>query len=325
MRGDTIPAIKGREYPVLKGTGIMMMEDKKSWCATVSGEIRVKDYVVTVRPIQTLEDAKDAKAVHDYPGSVLVKGNVTRGVTIRAKGDIVVMGKMDSARLDAGGNVCVVGGVMGSADRSLIRSGGKVSAHTIQQTDIRARGNIAANRVIDSELIAGGRVNVSGSGGMIVGGEIQAQMGLSCAILGDENGKRTIIQLGATGELTAQYQDCMKTLSRVTSELDMLKSEKERIAAMPNNQVKVEKQIKVGQALTIKEAEENEISMKRLEMEDRMKAVAGAKARITRVAHAGSIIIIDGIAKQLMSDMTKPEGLLFVNRGGDVSTTRVDA
>ncbi|MCR4764485.1 MAG: FapA family protein [Lachnospiraceae bacterium] len=314
--GEPIKAIKGREYPVLKGQGIMMMEDHKSWCATVSGEIRVSEFVITVRPLVTLDDAKDPKQVYDYPGSVLVKGNVTRGVTIKAKGDIQVLGKLESARLDADGNICVVGGCMGSVDRSLIRSGGRFTSSSIRKTDVRVTGNVNANQILDSELIVGGRVNVAGQRGTICGGEIQAQMGVSCAVLGDDHGKRTIVQVGATGEMTAEYQNCLKNLSRVSSEVGLLRQEKERIDGLVNNAVKVNQQIKIGQTLTIKESEENELTMKRLELEDKMKKISGAKARVTHVAHEGSIIIIDGIAKQITSDMTKPEGLLFVKDGG---------
>ena len=96
----------------------------------------------------------------------------------------------------------------------------------------------------------------------------------------------------------------------------MLRSEKERIDGLANNAVKVHQQIKVGQALTIKEKEENDLNMERLQLEDQMKTVAGARARISHIAHAGSIIIIDGVAKQLMNDMSKPEGLLFVKDSG---------
>ncbi len=316
VKGDPIPPVKGREYPILKGQGIMMMEDKKSWCATVSGEIRMTDYVMTVRPIETLEEARDPNKTYDFPGSVLVTGNVTKGVTIKAKGDIVIRGKLDSARLDAGGHVYVVGGSMGSAQRSLIRSGGRVYITTIRDTDIRAARSIRSNYIMDSELVTARHVYVAGQRGTIAGGEIQAQMGLSCAVLGDASGKRTIVQLGATGELTAQYQNCLKSLSRVGSEVGLLRSEKERIDGLENNAVKVNQQIKVGQALTIKEKEENDLNMERLQLEDQMKTVAGAKARISHIAHAGSIIIIDGVAKQLMSDTSKPDGLLFVKDSG---------
>ncbi len=316
VKGDPIPPVKGREYPILKGQGIMMMEDKKSWCATVSGEIRMMDYVVTVRPVATLEEAKDPNKTYEYPGSVLITGNVTKGVTIRAKGDIVIRGKMDSARLDAGGHVFIVGGCMGSASRSLIRSGGRVYISTIRDTDIRATRSIRSNYIMDSELVTARHVYVAGQRGTITGGEIQAQMGISCAVLGDASGRRTIVQLGATGELTAQYQNCLKNLSRVGSEVGVLRSEKERIDGLANNAVKVHQQIKVGQALTIKEKEENDLNMERLQLEDQMKTVAGARARISHIAHAGSIIIIDGVAKQLMNDMSKPEGLLFVKDSG---------
>lgn len=325
VRGEEIPPVKGREYPVLKGQGIMIMEDKKSWCATISGSIRIEDFVVAVKPVETLEEARDPKVKYEYPGSVLILGNVTKGVTIRAKGDIVVRGKLESARLDADGSVCVIGGMLGTTERSLVRAGGRVSAPTIRNTDIRAGGNLNSNYIMDSELTVAGRVTVSGQRGTITGGEIQAQMGLSCAILGDAGGRRTIIQLGATGELTARYQNCLKNLSRVNSEVGLLRSEKERIDGFADNAVKVDKQIKVGQALSIKEKEEDELNMKRLEMEDMLKTVTGAKARVSHIAHAGSIIIIDGIAKQLMNDMTKPEGLLFVKRGGGgISVSRRD-
>ncbi len=316
VRGEPIPAVKGRELPILKGHGIMMMEDKKSWCATVSGEIRLKDYEITVRSIATLEDANEPGRVYEYPGSVLVTGNVTLGVTIKAKGDIVVRGKVDGARLDTDGNVCVVGGCIGMPERSLIRAGGRVSITTISDTDIRAGGNINANHVMDSELITNGRVNVAGQRGSISGGEIQAQKGLTCAVLGNVQAKRTIVQLGATGELSTRYQNCLKNISKVESEIALLRNERERINGQANNAIKTQNQIKIGQALTIKENEENELIQERTFLENRMKSVSGAKARITHVVYAGSVIMIDGLVKQINSDMTEPNGLLFKKDGG---------
>ncbi|MCR5177464.1 MAG: FapA family protein [Lachnospiraceae bacterium] len=315
VHGEVLPAVKGRELPILKGYGVMMMEDRKSWCATVSGEIRLKNYEITVRPIATLEDANDPDAFYEFPGSVLITGNVTVGVTVKAKGDIIVRGKVDGARLDTDGNVCVVGGTTGMSERSLIRAGGKVSIATICDTDIRAGGNINANHIMDSNLVTSGRVNVAGQRGSISGGEIQAQKGLSCAVLGSMQAKRTIVQLGATGELNSRYQNCLKSLSKVESEIVLLRNERERINGQANNAIKTQNQIKVGQTLTIKENEENELIQERARLENDIQNVSGAKARISHVAYAGSVIIIDGLAKQLNSDITDPNGLLFRKDG----------
>ncbi|MBR5980008.1 MAG: DUF342 domain-containing protein [Oscillospiraceae bacterium] len=309
--GDTIPAVKGRELPILKGRGIMMMEDKTSWCATVSGEIRLSGYEISVRPIATMENAVGPGEVFEYPGSVLITGSVGTGVTIKAKGDIIVMGKVDGARLDTDGNVCVVGGCVSMVERTLIRAGGKFSASTICDTDIRAGGNINANRVLDSDLITIGRVIIAGQRGSISGGEVQAQQGLTCAILGNVQGKRTIVQLGATGELTARYQSCLKNLSKVESEISLLRNERERVSGLSGNAVRTQDKIKVGQALAIKENEENDLIEERSILEKRIKSVSGAKADITYMVYAGCIIIIDGMAKQITSDISDPEGLLI--------------
>ncbi len=323
VRGDVIAPVKGKELPILKGRGIMVMDDRKSWCASLTGEIRLRDYEIEVRPLTVVENAREAKAVYEYPGSVQITGNVTKGVTVKARGDIVVQGRIDGARLDTDGSVYVVGGCLGMAERSLIRAGGRVWAPFIRNTDIRAGENVQTNELLDSNVTVGGRINIAGQSGTVSGGEIQAQMGLSCAILGNTSGKRTIVQLGASGELTAKYQLCLKNLSRVESELGLLRNERDRVNGQANNAIKTQNQIKIGQALTIKEKEENALNEERADLERQMRSVTGAKARITRVAHAGSIIIIDGIVRQLTTDMANSKGLLFKRDGGArVSTSR---
>ncbi|MCR5092825.1 MAG: FapA family protein [Lachnospiraceae bacterium] len=308
--GEKIPAIKGKEYPILKGRGIMMMEDKKSWCATLSGEIRLNDFEITIRQVDTIDEAKGPQKNFEYVGSVIVKGNVHHDVVIKAGGDIIVQGKIDGADLIAEGNVCVVGGCLGTQKRSTIKSGGRVTASTIRNTDIRARKSIWTNNCTDSDLIAGGKVNVAGARGTIDGGEIQAEKGIRCAILGRPGG-RTLVQLGATNELTAQYSICLKNLARVESELTLIRSERDRLAHMPNNAIKTQNQIKVGQALSLKETEENDLNEERQSLEKRLQEITGATARVTRVAHSGTIITIDGVAKQLTDDMSYPKGIVF--------------
>ncbi|BDI30882.1 hypothetical protein CCAX7_29330 [Capsulimonas corticalis] len=107
-----------------------------------------------------------------HSGDVRIHGDVAKGMRIKASGSIHIFGDVEAAVLDAGGDIVVTGGFLGSA-RS---SHGRISCKFLQGAHVEAlRGSIAIQESsVHSFLEAGGSIIVRGSvmGGSCYGHEI---------------------------------------------------------------------------------------------------------------------------------------------------------
>ncbi|MCK6487182.1 MAG: FapA family protein [Planctomycetes bacterium] len=127
----------------------------------------------------------------DTDDLVLVRGNIKSGAQIASRSDVVVLGDLQDASIDAGGNIEVQGGIA-RGDKPLV-SGGTVTAggggdlRRIVAAAIRISGTAR-----DCELVATGDVVA----GRIVGGSLTAGGSVTAESLGDSEGTPTMVWAG---------------------------------------------------------------------------------------------------------------------------------
>ena len=98
------PAVKD---PGLKaGKGTRLSEDGLSLFSAMDGEVVEKSPFLLVEPVHTVYGDIDLSTGHvDFVGNVVVHGNVTEGMRVKAGGDVTVYGNVSKARIEAGGSV----------------------------------------------------------------------------------------------------------------------------------------------------------------------------------------------------------------------------
>ena len=157
-----------------------------------------------VEPVYTVESVNTASGNVEFDGSVVVRGDVSAGMTIRAKGDIEVGGVVEVATLDAGGSILVKGGVMGSLGRKesgehhVVRCGGSFHANYAQQARIEAADSIFIDDVaMQCELSAINHIRVGDKRrGHIIGGRAQATLSITAKVIGSPNRVITHCEIG---------------------------------------------------------------------------------------------------------------------------------
>ena len=77
----------------------------------------------------------------EYEGNVIVHGNVRAGFTLKASGDITIMGVVEGANVDAGGNLTVNRGIQGM-NKAQIHAGGDIVSKFVENATIVCGGNI---------------------------------------------------------------------------------------------------------------------------------------------------------------------------------------
>lgn len=235
VTGRALPAKDGRVVPLPRDVpGVrphpedenLLIADYKGHPVATPGGVRVDKTLVL--------DYVDLRTGNvEFDGSVVVKGDVSAGVLIRASGNVNVMGTVENSSVEAGGDIHVAQGMTGS--ESAMR-GGAHTAHIEAEHDVRAAyaGGIrisAGNDVVvkeylsHCETLAAGQVLVGQEGGrgLIVGGSCHGCRGVAGRVAGTRATVPTLVSAGVHEELLQRYQQALADGDELADKLGQLR------------------------------------------------------------------------------------------------------
>ena len=193
-----IPTLPGREQKIRAGANVLLEDDRHSFYAQTDGLLLLQENSLSVSEVYYVNGNVDMHIGHVEMerGSIHVRGSVVAGFRLSCPGSIVVESTVEDARLMAGGDIEIAGGlVMGG--KGLVQAGGNVICLFASKARIDVEGDISVvNELINCQVLADGHVTVTGDNSKIIGGTIQAGEGISALEVGTPFGSRTIIHLG---------------------------------------------------------------------------------------------------------------------------------
>ncbi|ALO35492.1 hypothetical protein CMT41_12770 [Colwellia sp. MT41] len=145
----------------------------------------------------------------NFTGSVIIDGDVTEGMKVTASGDITVGGFVESATLEAGGDITITGGIIGrkhDTDKTQI-------SNMTMSVNIHAKGSVYAkygqyaqitcaqdvrieNQLLHSILDINGRLWVGKDGkadGKLIGGYTKVGSSVNAGMIGATAGSNTVV------------------------------------------------------------------------------------------------------------------------------------
>ena len=183
-------------------------------------------------------DVDSQSGLLEYGGSADIEGSVLRGGGLKICGDIDVHG-----RIDGGGEV-VLGQDL-SASRGIVgrgtnvRSGGKISTHSILEATVEAGGDIRVDSWMrNASIVSGGTVTLGlkDHAGVMRGGRVYAARGVLMPRAGSEEGEYTLIAAGLTRaesdrlERLGQYlAGCLREIQFVRKKLGLEEVDMQKI------------------------------------------------------------------------------------------------
>lgn len=197
---------------------------------------------VRVDPTLRLKAVDVSTGSIDFEGSVEVAGDVASGFVLNATGDILIRGMVEKADIRAGGNLTVLGGVVGEEVgrrhdgdlrlRTHLTSGGTLSAKFINLAYVNVRYDLLVREyALQCRLVAGRDISLgqpTGKGSLI-GGSASAGRALVANTLGSEAGVATEVSVGRpnrrrrlVGQLKEALTLCEHNWQRVCDTLDCI-------------------------------------------------------------------------------------------------------
>jgi len=231
ITGRVIPAKKGKEAAFshkLEGVSINP-KNLDELIAAQSGQPVEVPGGVMVEPTFQSKNVSIATGNVVFEGSVTIAGDVQAGMTVKAGGDIEIGGTVEDATLEAGGNIRIKGGVVGSlghpeAELRHIRCHGSFSAAFAQQAAIEAGEAILIDDfAMLCHLVAGQRIVIGDKKrGLLVGGVAQAGLLVKARVIGSAAQTATRIEVGDTQELHRERDAIALAQSEKSAQIDKL-------------------------------------------------------------------------------------------------------
>ncbi|MDD1781208.1 FapA family protein [Enterovibrio sp. ZSDZ35] len=233
VTGEIITTPPGKDVPLRLFPGsAFSSNDENVIIALTSGMPILHPDGVEVDNALCMKAVTVATGHVNFEGSVVINGDVAAGMKVQATGSITVGGVVESAVLEAGGDIVIHNGILGrqvQSDQEIntqIRAKGSVIAKFAQYAKIVADGDIAISQhamhcytQTGSDLII---CDQSKRSGTLTGGNHIARCGIQVVNLGAASGVHTRIAaftglseiidktLGITKELEHEHEQLMK-------------------------------------------------------------------------------------------------------------------
>ncbi|KGX93324.1 hypothetical protein N781_12080 [Pontibacillus halophilus JSM 076056 = DSM 19796] len=190
-----IPAVPGKLVKLQPGKNVRLDDVNHSMYATEDGQVSVGPRLVQVHNVYQVDEDISMKVGNlDFVGTIVIKGNVPTGYTIKAGGDIHVNGLVEGATLIAEGSIYISEGVAATG-KGGVYAKGDVHSGYINQGYVEADHNIFVEKaIIHSECIAS--ENVHCTYGNIFGGSVSAGKKVESKDVGNKMNTHTEIFFG---------------------------------------------------------------------------------------------------------------------------------
>jgi hypothetical protein len=197
VTGKLIPAKPGKDIPFPEGKNIEVSPDGLELRATTSGMIVFDSDRINIEPAYEVDGDVDYSTGNiDFPGTVIINGDVLGGFKVKAGGDVIVNGCVENAYIEAKGDIRIGSGVLGKNEGSLYALG-SISAKYIEHSIIDShRDVIVSESIIHSYVNAKHKVIVKGRLGTILGGRIRAGLEIRAKVIGSWTEVPTELEVG---------------------------------------------------------------------------------------------------------------------------------
>jgi uncharacterized protein (DUF342 family) len=313
--GNAVPKKKGTLPPPFpSGRNVILANDGMSLIAGLSGQVSYEGGRINVSQVLEIKgDVDQSTGSIDFIGSVKIYGGVMSGFSVKASGDVLVGGIVESAAIESGRSVVIGCGIHGGG-AGFVKAKGDVTAKFIERANITAGGSVTADSVLHSWVSCGADMILSGANGLLVGGKAIAARKVAAKNIGSTMSTATEIEVGQDPGLMEEYSKLSEQYQRYRAELGKcgrLAPESIENGMDERKKVKLVKalQLKMSlmEKLEIVQAQLKEI-LPELTKEDGVVEVSGA------IRH-GAKVMIGNAVMYVRSDLSR---CFMVNEGGRV-------
>jgi len=329
VTGTMIPATKGKDCELLVGKNVKVSEDGLSAMAEINGQVLLLGGKINVEPIYTIPGDVNLRTGNIlFLGTVMVRGNVEDGFSVKAAGNIEVFGSVGKCVIDAEGDIVVHQGIAAKTEGK-IRCGKNLYSKFIEHAHVDAGENvIVTDGIVHSYVDANKLILCQGKRAQIVGGRLRASEEINSKILGSVAGTETLLEVGydpRSKERLVALDTEKKTVEKALEEVDL------NIKTL-ENLLRVQKKLPPEKAQYLTEQNEKRSELLR-RLEEAVREIGQLNAHLSSLTTIGKISASErvypgvklAIKNGALAVRTEFKFVTFFLQGGEVKVTKYES
>ncbi|MCH5265887.1 MAG: DUF342 domain-containing protein [Lachnospiraceae bacterium] len=295
VMGNILTPKRGRELPPLHGEGFHMTDDRKQYYAAINGIAEcTSEGRLEVRSIYTVPGNVDLSTGNViFKGDVNVMGNVEDGFSIEATGNVVIDGQCGNCKIQAGKDILIRKGCQGQGEGEL-HAGGTITGKFFESMKLTAGERIVASYLLNCDVRTAGKLVVEGRRGIIIGGYTCAKQGIDCYGIGNVAETKTVIEVGIDTEDILKYQDMMKQINKLESEITTMEGATIKLMKIKEKDEKTTTMYnRLTKALYTVKSQRKELLKQREEKMEQMEKQRDARISVTGLVYPGVRLFIN--------------------------------
>lgn len=293
--GQPVRGKKGTMPPIPQGKNVVYSAEKDKLIAACEGNLTFRSGRFHVENVFAVAGNVDNSVGNiDFTGSVVVHGDVFEGYTVKAKGDITVMGIVEGATLKAGGNILLHKGMRGMKS-GILEAEEDITAKFLEDCTITAGNDIQAEYIINSDVSCGHNLTLTGKRGAVIGGSCAVFNRMDVRAVGTPSHVATYVALGVTPQMMNEMEQLGKELTEITKRLSEIQKDisylngRKRDGAITD--IQKERLTKRKLELSVAALKEKRLKEQTTEISRKLREVG--KARLTALTvHPGTVLTI---------------------------------
>lgn len=318
---EIVPKVtKPAKFSYAANGNVIVSPDGLQLLAAVAGHVSLKEGKVTVAAVYEVPgDVDNSTGNIRYEGSVVIKGNVTSGFQVEAKGDIMVDGIVEDADLISDGQVVVKGGIHGMGKGS-ITAGSNVITKFIESATVKSGGYVETEAILFSNVSAKSDVRVGGRKGLISGGLVRAGNTIEAKAIGSGMGSNTRVEVGVEPKMREEYNRLQEEYRHLCKDTEMIRPILKNYAEKTVRKERIDPEITMQVQRLAKEfrGKNQRLAQIQDELKDLSEYITmenSANVRALGEIHSGVYVGISDIGMTLRRDYTRSK---FVKSGGEI-------
>ncbi|MCP4675793.1 MAG: DUF342 domain-containing protein [Deltaproteobacteria bacterium] len=290
ITGKAIPAKDGNPVHFKVGENVEVSEDRSEMRSSINGMVQFANNTLSITGTLEIPGDVDLETgnIRMTEGSLRIRGGVRSGFKVHSAGNVVVMKSVEDAEIEAGGDIEVQRGILNGR----VASHGAILARFARNARIEAGGDvIIENSIINCDVVAGDRVLVVQSKGLIRGGTIRSHAGVEAIEIGSDSETDTCISVGFENDILRDLRSQKNAIDEKAESLSRVLGE-----GSPETLLERASEEQRPQVLRALKSLKRRDHLTKLigKEEERLKKQSRATIRVHNIIHPGTQITIAG-------------------------------
>lgn len=196
VKGGTLIASPGKMPVIPKGKHTSLNEEENALFADIAGDLSFVNNLFRIEPQLVIQENVDSTTGNlDFTGDILIKGDVCKGFSVKAEGNVIIYGMAESSFITAGEDITIKEGMNGGNEGTLT-AGGNICSRFLEQTFVTAGGNVRAETIVNCHIKSGGSILALDGKGSIIAGSLCASQCVEAKRIGNLSNIKTDIKIG---------------------------------------------------------------------------------------------------------------------------------